>query len=407
MIVPLEIIVLIAGQLAHRLAQTSPFLATTDDVELADLKEHQHALINLATSCKAVHYSVRHLLYTTLDIYNRTRLTTALIDILKHPQVGPSIRHIRCDTNLDFENASISRKRTPDIAWVEDALKQRNCCPPSWHHSGPTRWIYSTGMLLQSHQEGRVRPEYLEVVFLSILHLASKAESLSFHQHNIGWGRLAYTQGIMGHPRSRVIITMGGEVMNCQDDDSQGPPRLILSNLKALQCCFRERDEWLDLAESLFGGEYENLRTLVLDGMSLQDMSKWSDKIKVENTKIEHLYIGSRGQSKRPIPNPRFAKKEWVRGRWLVGGPRLGDPQVEFAREDEEGWGSNMEDRRRRRANLGGFKHLRVLDVVVDTPPNFPSRTLVALKDIATSLEVLRVEGYPFNLYIPDDRVAS
>ncbi|KAL2682628.1 hypothetical protein Neosp_007080 [[Neocosmospora] mangrovei] len=193
--------------------------------------------------------------------------------------------------------------------------------------------------------------------------------------------------------------------MTCEHDDSQGPPRLILGSLKALQCSFREQSQWLDLADSLFSGGYENLQTLILDGMSLRDMSEWSDEIKVENTKIEQLYLGPRDPSKRPIDNPRFAKQEWARGRWLAGGPRLENPQLELAREDEEGWRPNMEDRRRRKSNLGGFKHLRVLDVVVDSPPNFPSRTLVALKDLASSLEVLRVEGYPFNLYIPDDRV--
>ncbi|KAL6364945.1 hypothetical protein LRP88_00919 [Fusarium phalaenopsidis] len=206
----------------------------------------------------------------------------------------------------------------------------------------------------------------------------------------------------MGYPSSRVIVTVDEWV-----DDSQGPPRLILGNLKALQCNFREQSQWLHLAGSLFGGGYENLRTLVLDEMSLRDMSEWSDKIKVENTKVEQLYLGLRNPFKRPAANPRFAKQEWVRGRWLVGGPRLENPQLELAREDEEGWRPNAEDRRRLKANLSGFKHLQVLDVVIDSPPNFPSRTLVGLKDIASSLEVLRVEGYPFNLYIPDDRVFS
>ncbi|RSL72253.1 hypothetical protein CEP54_000821 [Fusarium duplospermum] len=210
----------------------------------------------------------------------------------------------------------------------------------------------------------------------------------------------------MGHPSSRGILAVDErEDKTAITFQNNNRPRLILGSLKALQCRFRGQDEWLHLADSLFGGGYENLRTLILDGMSLQDMSKWSDEIKVENTKIEHLYLGSRGQSKRPIA--RFAKQEWVRGRWLLGGPRLEDPQLELAREDEEGWEPNMEDRRRRKANLSGFENLRVLDVVVDSPPNFPSRTLVALKDIAKSLKVLRVEGYPFNLYIPDDRVFS
>ncbi|RSM04822.1 hypothetical protein CDV31_009849 [Fusarium ambrosium] len=415
MIMPLELIVLIAEKLAHPLTQTSPFLATTDDAEWADLEVHHQALVSLAMSCKAVHHSIRHLLYTTLDLYSPFRLTTALIDMLKYPQIGPSIRHIYCDTELDFELAtkgpggSSFRKHmesTLDIAWVEDTLKQRNCCPPWWHHSGPTRWLYKNGIRTWIHKEGRTRSEYLEVAFLSILHMATNIESLSFHQVNSGWGELGSMQGAMGHPSSRVIVAVneraGETVMTCQGDDDQGP-RLILGNLKALQCNFRGQDEWLHLADSLFGGGYENLQTLILDGMSLQDMSKWSDEIKVENTKIEHLYLGSRCQSKRPIA--RFAKQEWVRGRWLVGGPRLEDPQLELSREDEEGWEPNMEDRRRRKANLSGFKHLRVLDVVVDSPPNFPSRTLVALKDVAESLEVLRVEGYPFNLYIPDGRV--
>ncbi|KAH7260147.1 hypothetical protein B0J15DRAFT_593975 [Fusarium solani] len=420
MIIPLELIALIAEKLAHRLAQTSPFLVTTDDAEWADLEVHHQALISLAASCKVVHHSIRHLLYTALDICNPFRLTKALIDILKHPQVGPSIRHIYCDTALDFEavckgpRGSSFRKqmeRTVDITWVEDTLKQRNCCPPWWLNPGTTHWLHKNGIKTWIHREGQIRSEYLEVAFLSILHMATKVESLSFHHIDSGWGKLASMQGATGHPSSRVIVTVDRwvdeTVMTCRDDDSQGPPRLILGNLKALQCNFREQSQWLHLANSLFGGGYENLRTLVLDGMSLRDMSEWSDKIKVENTKIEQLYLGSRNPFKRPISNPCFAKQEWVKGRWLVGGPRLENPQLELAREDEEGWRPNAEDRRRRKANLSGFKHLQVSDVVVDSPPNFPSRTLVALKDIASSLEVLRVEGYPFNLYIPDGRVFS
>ncbi|EEU39130.1 uncharacterized protein NECHADRAFT_81814 [Fusarium vanettenii 77-13-4] len=416
MIIPLELIVLIAEKLAHRLAQTSPFLATTDDAEWADLEVHRLALINLAGSCKAVHHNIRHLLYTTLDICNPLRLTRALTDILKYPQVGPSIRHIYCATPLDLDasrkgsRGSSFRKRmerTEDIAWVEDTLKQRGCCPPWWHNPGTTHWLVKDGIITWIHREGWIRLEYLEVAFLSILHMATKLESLAFHQVDSGWERLASMQGAMGHPSSRVIVTAkeraNETIMTCENDESQGPPRLFLGNLKALQCNFREQSQWLHLADSLFGGGYENLQTLILDGMSLRDMSEWSDKIKVKNTKIEQLYLGSR--FKRQIASPLFAKQEWVRGRWLVGGPRLENPQLELAREDEEGWRSNMEDRRRRKSNLGGFKHLRVLDVVVDSPPNFPSRTLVALKDLASSLEVLRVEGYPFNLYIPDDRV--
>ncbi|KAI8717832.1 hypothetical protein NCS52_00860300 [Fusarium sp. LHS14.1] len=418
MIIPLELIVLIAEKLAQHPAQTSPFLATTDDAEWADLEVHHMALINLAASCKAVHHSIRHLLYTTLDLCNPSRLTKALIDILKYPQVGPSIRHIYCDTSFNFEAArkgsrgSLFRKqmeRTEDIAWVEDTLKQCNCCPPWWHKPGITRWLVKNGIRTWIHREGWIRLDYLEVAFLSILHMATNIESLAFHEVDSGWERLASIQGAMGHPSSCVIVTAeqraNETIITCEHDDSQGPPHLILGNLKALQCNFREQSQWLDLADSLFSGAYENLQTLILDGMNLQDMSEWSDEIKVENTKIEHLYLGPRDPSKRPIDNPRFAKQEWVRGRWLAGGPRLENPQLELAREDEEGWRPNMEDRRRRKSNLGGFKHLRVLDVVVDSPPNFPSRTLVALKDLASSLEVLRVEGYPFNLYVPDDRV--
>lgn len=421
MIIPLELIVLIAEKLAHRLAQTSPFLATTDDAEWADLEVHHHALISLAASCKAVHHNIRHLLYTAFDICNPIRLNAALIDILKYPQVGSSIRHLYCDTPLDFDAgrkrpvwSSFRRKHIEqkvDIAWVEDTLKQRNCYPPWWLHPGTTQWVHTNGLEIRIHQEGRIRSEYLEVAILSILHMATKIETLSFHHVDSGWGKLASMQGAIGHPTSRVLVTteecVNGTVMTCENDNNQAPPRLILSNLKALQCNFREPSQWLYLAQSLFSGGYENLQTLILDGMTLQDMSRWSSRIKVQNTKIEQLYLGSRNPFKDPIDNPRFAKQEWVRGRWLAGGPRLENPQLELAREDEEGWRPNMEDRRRRKANLSGFKHLRVLDVVVDSPPNFPSRTLVALKDIASSLEVLRVEGYPFNLYIPDDRVFS
>ncbi|UPL04028.1 hypothetical protein LCI18_014962 [Fusarium solani-melongenae] len=398
MIIPLELIVLIAEKLAHRLAQTSPFLETTDDAEWADLEVHHQALISLAASCTAVHHNIRHLLYTTLDLYHPFRLSKALVDILKYPQVGPSIRHIYCETPLEHH-------------MVEDTLKQRNCCPPWWFNPGTTDWDHTNRIETWIHREGRIRSEYLEVAFLSILRMATNVESLSFHQVNSGWERLASMQGVMGYPSSRIIVRVDEwvdeTVMTCRDDYSQGPPRLILGNLKALQCNFRKNSQWMHLADSLFGGGYESLRTLILDGMSLRDMSKWSDKIKVKNTNIEQLYLGSRNRFKSPVSSPRFAKQVWVKGRWLVGGPRLENPELELAREDEEGWRPNAEDRRRRKANLGGFRHLQVLDVVVDSPPNFPSRTLVALKDIASSLEVLRVEGYPFNLCIPDERVFS
>ncbi|KAF4997768.1 hypothetical protein FDECE_11990 [Fusarium decemcellulare] len=380
MILPVEVIGLIAENLAQPLAQSSPFLESTTDAKRSQWWQQYMDLLNLTLSCRDVHRNTRHLLYAKLVLEKPRDLIIAFVDILKHPHVGRSIRHIRFCTELTSSDALREARQfwlsnhTQDTVFAEDMFHKQGFYLPGWHElTNPSRTSW----------EGFEFPDGLAVAFVYILYMATELESLSFQQSDIGWETLTHLQ---------LAI-----------DRNKQAQKSFLGSLRGLQCHLQERKEWMSLGRWLFSGEHENMQILVLEGMSLRGLSAWSDTIQVENTHIEELYLGPRGKSKPAIPNSRFNKQEWVQGTWLAGGPRLEDAQLETARSDDEGWGPiRGPEARRRKSNLSGFKHLRVLDVVADPPSRFPSKTLVTLKNLATSLEVFRIEGYPFCIYIRD-----
>ncbi|KAF4980284.1 hypothetical protein FZEAL_3655 [Fusarium zealandicum] len=372
---PIEVIGLVAEHLAQHLARSSPFLESTDDADEETWQQQHLHLLNLVMSCRDVYHVTRHLLYTMLVLQGPADVVAALINILKYPQIARSIRHIQCRTELSSDSvleegeACWRSWHRADIALVESKLAEQGLRPP---------WLNESTDQVGADWERLGFKGNLRIALRGIFYTATEIESVSFHQFDIGWATLTNT---------------------LVPSDRTG-----LEKLRALRCHLLDRRDWLAFGECLFSGGYNNLRTLVLDGMSLMDMSAWSDTVKVENTRIENLYLGPRGKSKPPIPNARFKKQEWKHGRWLAGGPRLEDPQKELLRSDTEGWRPrSAAEVRRRMANLNGFHTLRLLDVVVDSQPSLPLKTLVALKNTAASLEVFRVEGYPFCVYVPDD----
>ncbi|KAM5353866.1 hypothetical protein ACJ41O_000516 [Fusarium nematophilum] len=371
---PVELISLVAEHIAQHLEHPSPFLESTGEAERADWQNRYRDLLKLVVSCRAIYHCTRHLLYARLVLEKPADVVAAFVDVVKNPRVRGSIYHIRCCAEL-ASDAARDRGRlywllnhSQDTELVENALQEQALRPPWWEDLADRP---------EGCWEGLQFSDGLTVALCHIFSMATDVRSLSFSDIDMGWETLTKIAASFNQPRP------------------------FLGTIQALQCRLYGRDEWTSLGEFLFQGGYENLRTLVLDGMSLMDMSDWSHGLQVQNTRVEQLYLGPRGRHKPPIPNPRFGRQEWVRGKWLLGGPRLEAYQPEIWRVDNEGWGMSMLQKRRRMENLRGFRHLRLLDVVVYPPPTSPSKTLVALKNIAAELEVFRVEGYPFVVFIP------
>ncbi|KAF4962619.1 hypothetical protein FSARC_9289 [Fusarium sarcochroum] len=375
---PVEVIGLVAEQLAEDVAQASPFVHPTNEAEKLKGQKHCRDLLNLVVSCKDVYNITWHLLYTCLVIESPTDLITALVTLLKYPQVGPSIRHISCRTQLVLDHACDKAlqywfaNHAKETALLHDTLKTKGLRPPWWD----VRDIPWTCW------EGFIHHNCLAVALTCVFYMATEVETLWHWQRDMGWRLL-------------------DEVRTGFDKD-RDEPRPFLSNLRALHIM----DEFSSgIGRWLSDGSHEKLRILILDRIGLQALSIWSDSLQFENTRIEELYLGSRTElPRRDLDlDPLFARREWVRGDWLVPGPKGLDSQAEIFQDDEE-WGPLVSSVRRRMENLSAFKSLRVLDVKIIYPPERPYKALIALKNIAAaSLEVFRIERYPFRVVLGED----
>ncbi|KAF5022601.1 hypothetical protein F66182_5347 [Fusarium sp. NRRL 66182] len=375
---PVEVIGLIAEHLAQIITQASPFVEPANENKRLQAQARYRDLLNLVITCKGVYSTTRHLLYTCTVLEKPTDVISTLANILKYPQVGPSIRHIRCSTELESEIARDTAlqhwlaNHAQDTALVQDTLRGRRL-HPSWWSVTDMPWTCWDGFVFD---------DCLQVALVCILYMATELETLSFRQLDSGWRMLR-------------------DVRTAFDKD-RTEPRPFLGNLRELHIS----DEcWGGIGRWLSHGRHDKLRTLVLDGMSIHHLSLWSGSLRVECTNVRELYLGPRDSSRIAAPffSPGYDRREWVKGEWLVGCPGQQHLRPEVLVADFEAWGPSVDEVRRRLANLNSFRNLRVLDVVVDRTPDRPFKTLVALKNIAAaSLEVFRIEGYPYRFALSD-----
>ncbi|KAH7244226.1 uncharacterized protein BKA55DRAFT_664916 [Fusarium redolens] len=333
----------------EHIINASPFIQPTNQEEAIKAQEHHRDLLNLVVSCKSVYNNNRHLLFTCLILENATDIVAALANIVKHPQVGPSIRHIRCSTELHSETERYKAleywllNHSQDAALLQDTLKAEGLRPPWWNEMDVpwTCW------------EGFVYDDCTEVALLAILYMVTELETLSFQQLDAG------------------LITDWEQVRDLRASFAQARPgtKPFLNSLRGLQ-----------FGEGTLGGmekllpvdPHDNLEVLVLDCICIQNFSRWSSY---------------------------FDFKEWVNGEWVTPGPKELEAQSELFLGGEEARRLSVAEARDTMDCLKDFRNLRVLDVVFDRPPDWPSRSLIALENIASgSLQVLRIEGYPFKV---------
>ncbi|KAF4458184.1 hypothetical protein F53441_35 [Fusarium austroafricanum] len=368
---PVEVMGLIAEHAAQHIIQASPFIHPTNEEEAIKAQKDYCDLLNLVVSCKVVYNNTRHLLYTCLALENATDIVVALVEIVKYPHIGPSIRYLRCSTELYSETERDMAlqywlsNHTQDTALLQGTLKAEGLRPPWWNETDiPWPWW-----------EGFVYDDCAEVALLAFLYLASELESFSFL------------------PRSPDVIIESSELRGLRGcfEQARNGSKPLLSNLRSLQIRTKSwnlMDKWLP------ADPYENLQIVVFDGMNVEFLAYWCRFKGFQGTHIKELYLGTRSNLRRPVSDPYFARREWVKGKWTVEGPKELELQSEILQRDN----GRLEDGDRGRAeSLRSFRDLRVLDVIVDNPPSYQYRNLIVLKNIASaSLEVFRIEGYPF-----------
>ncbi|KAF5550222.1 hypothetical protein FMEXI_3927 [Fusarium mexicanum] len=377
---PLEVMGLIAEYTAQHLRNASPFIQPTNQEEAIEAQEHNRDLLNLFLSCKAVYNHSRHLLYTCVILGNATDIVAALANIVKHPQVGPSIRHIRCCTELHSETERDKAleywllNHSHDAALLQDTLNAEGLRPPWWNEPDIpwTCW------------EGFIYDDCTEFALLALLHIVTELETFSFQQLDAD------------------LITNWEEARDLRASFSQArsESQPFLGSLRTLHFGSGALG---DMENFLSSQPHENLEVLVLDGIGIEGFSRWSRYFEVKGTHLKELYLGKRNTSSKALIDPLLAPREWVNGRWVTPGPKELDTQSEVCLGGEEAWRLSVPEARDVMDCLKYFRNLRVLDVVFDRTPDWPSRSLIALKNIASgSLEVFRVEGYPFKV-VPGD----
>ncbi|KAF4500356.1 hypothetical protein FAGAP_3447 [Fusarium agapanthi] len=348
--------------------------------EAIEAQEHNRDLLNLALSCKTVYNHSRHLLYTCVILGNATDIVAALANIVKHPQVGPSIRHIRCCTKLHSETERDKAleywllSHSHDAALLQDTLNAEGLRPPWWNEPDIpwTCW------------EGFIYDDCTEFALLALPHMVTELETLSFQQLDAD------------------LITNWEEARDLRASFVQARSRTqpFLGSLRGLH-----------FGSGTLGGmenfpssqPHENLEALVLDGIGIEGFSRWSRYFEFKGTHLKELYLGKRKTSSKALIDPLLAPREWVNGRWVAPGPKELDTQSEVCLGGEEAWRLSVPEARDTMDCPKYFRNLRVLDVVFDRTPDWPSRSLVALKNIASgALEAFRVEVYPFKV-VPGD----
>lgn len=377
---PLEVMGLIAEHAAQHIINASPFIQPTNQEEAIKTQEHHRDLLNLVVSCKTVYSHSRHLLYTCLILGNATDIVAALANIVKHPRVGPSIRHIRCCTELHSETERDKAleywllDHSQDAALLQDTLRAEGLLPPWWNETDIpwTCW------------EGFIYDDCTEVALLALLHMVTELETLSFQQLDADlitdWEQVRDLRASFAQSRSGSQPLLGSLRNLHFGSGTLGGMENFLSNQP-----------------------HENLEVLVLDGIGIEGFSRWSRYFEFKGIHLKELYLGTRSTSPKAVIDPLLARREWVNGRWVTPVPKELETQSEVCLGGEEAWRLSVPEARDTMDCLKDFKNLRVLDVVFDRPPDWPSRPLIALKNIASgSLEVFRVEGYPFRV-VPGD----
>ncbi|KAI1029677.1 hypothetical protein LB503_008187 [Fusarium chuoi] len=377
---PLEVMGLIAEHAAQHIRNASPFIQPTNQEEAIKAQEHHRDLLNLVLSCKTVYNHSRHLLYTCLILGNAADIVAALANIVKHPQVGPSIRHIRCCTELHSETERDKAlqhwllNHSHDAALLQDTLSAEGLRPPWWNEPDIpwTCW------------EGFIYDDCTEFALLALLHIVTGLETLSFQQLDAD------------------LITNWEEERDLQASfaEARTGARPFLGSLRSLHF----GSGTLGGMENFLSNQpHENLEVLVLDGIGIEGFSRWSRYFEFKGTHLKELYLGKRKTSSKAVIDPLLAQREWANGRWVAPGPKELETQSEVCVGGEEAWRLSVPEARDTMDCLKYLRNLRVLDVVFDRPPDWPSRSLIALKNIASeSLEVFRVEGYPFKVVLGD-----
>ncbi|KAF5588929.1 hypothetical protein FPANT_6489 [Fusarium pseudoanthophilum] len=377
---PLEVMGLIAEHAAEHLRNASPFIQPTNQEEAIKAQEHHRDLLNLILSCKAVYNHSRHLLYTCLILGNATDIVAALAKIVKHPQVGPSIRHIWCCTELHSETERDKAlehwllNHSHDAALLQDTLNAEGLRPPWWNEKDIpwTCW------------EGFIYDDCTEFALLALLHMVTELETLSFQQLD---GDLSTNWEEARDLRASFAQARSGS-------------QPFLGSLRGLHF---GSGTLCGMENFLSSQPHENLEVLVLDSIGIEGFSRWTKYFEFKGSHLKELYLGKRNASSKAVVDPLLAPREWVNGRWITPGPKELDTQSEVCLGGEEAWRLSVPEARDTMDCLKYFRNLRVLDVVFDRTPDWPSRPLVALKNIASgSLEVFRVEGYPFKV-VPGD----
>ncbi|KAF4943537.1 hypothetical protein FGADI_13353 [Fusarium gaditjirri] len=380
MLLPLEVMGLIAEHAAQHIRNASPFIQPANQEEAIKAQEHHCDLLNLVVSCKTIYNHSRHLLYTCLILGNTTDIVVALANIVKHPQVGPSIRHIRCCTELHSETEQDKAleywllNHPLDATLLQDTLRAEGLRPPWWNETDVPRTCW----------EGFIYDDCAEVALLALLYMVTGLETLSFQQLDAD------------------LITDWDQVRDRRTFFAQALSRSqpFLGSLRSLHF----GSVALSAMENFLSNQlHENLAVLVLDGIGIEGFSRWSRYFELKGVHLKELYLGTKRTSPKAAVDPLLARREWVNGRWVTPGPKELETQSEVCLGGEEAWRLSVPEARDTMDCFKDFRNLRVLDVVFDRPPDWPSRPLIALKNIASgSLEVFRVKGYPFRV-VPGD----
>jgi hypothetical protein len=228
--------------------------------------------------------------------------------------------------------------------------------------------------------EGFIYDDCTAVALLAILYMVTELETLSFQQLDAG------------------LITDWEQVRDLRASFAQARPgtKPFLNSLRGLQF----GDGTLGGMEKLLPVDpHDNLEVLVLDCICIQNFSRWSSYFDFKGNHLKELYLGTRSSSPKTVLDPLLAQREWVNGEWVTPGPKELETQSELFLGGEEARRLSVAEARDTMDCLKDFRNLRVLDVVFDRPPDWPSRSLIALENIASgSLQVLRIEGYPFKV---------